>query len=174
MASEVLVALVVVLLTAVKLPKVDDALVRMPPVRVERPETVKVPLCVVLPEVSVPKDAAVANRLVELAVVAKKLVEVALPKRSLLVALNAPATVVEPVTARAEVVAPPVTLRLKMDARFDTENDVEVALVVVPNPTLKLVMLEEALMMMPSVVVGVSAPLTNVQSWKLVVCATVA
>src|SRR6202142_4800912 len=111
-AKLVVVACEVVALSAVKLPNVDDALVRMPPVSVERPETVKVPLCVVLPEVSVPKDAAVANRLVELAVVAKKLVEVALPKRSLLVALNAPATVVEPVTARAEVVAPPVTLRL--------------------------------------------------------------
>src|ERR1700690_257056 len=107
MASEVLVALVVVLLTAVKLPNVDDALVRMPPVRVERPETVKVPLCVVLPEVSVPKDAAVANRLVELAVVAKKLVEVALVSRVFpksvvdasklaKVELNCPATVVEP------------------------------------------------------------------------------
>ena len=40
------------------------------------PVTVSVPLCVALPLVSVPKDAAVAKRLVELAVVAKELVEV--------------------------------------------------------------------------------------------------
>jgi hypothetical protein len=42
-----------------------------------RPVTVSVPLCVALPEVRVPNEAAVANRLVDDAVVAKRLVEVA-------------------------------------------------------------------------------------------------
>jgi hypothetical protein len=52
---------------------------------------------------------------------------------------------------------------------------VEVALVVVPFTTLRPKIEEEAVLtMIPTVVVGVSAPLRSAQSWKLVVCATVA
>jgi hypothetical protein len=81
-----------------------------------------------------------------------------------LVALKVEPTVVEPVVSRV--------LR---EARPETESEVEVALVVVPFTTLSPKMDEEAVLtMMLSVVVGVRAPFNICQSWKVVVCATVA
>ena len=79
MAKLVVVALVVVELPPInKFPlMVDDADERNPPVSVESPVTESVPLSVVFPEVSVPKEAVVVKRLVEDAVVVKKFVEVA-------------------------------------------------------------------------------------------------
>jgi hypothetical protein len=75
-AREVVVACEVVALSAVKLPRVLDALVRRPPVRVERPVTESVPLMVELPVVSVPSDAVVEKRLVDEETDEKKLVVV--------------------------------------------------------------------------------------------------
>ena len=97
------------------------------------PVTESVPLCVVLPEVSVPKDAAVEKRLVDEATDEKNVVEVAcwsdvLPRTvSVPLALSAPPTlrsddtVVEPVTARVPVVVAPVVVRPPLKA---TSEDV--------------------------------------------------
>ena len=79
-----------------------------------RPETVSVPLCVALPLVSVPKEAACAKRLVLEEMVAKELVEVAW----VVVALTpvtfwsevAPSTVSAPFALRA----PPTERRLEI------------------------------------------------------------
>ena len=111
MASEVVVALVAVTVASVVLPV-----------------TLRVPWCVVLPEVRVPNDAAVEKRLVLDAVVAKDDVEVAawrlvLPKTvSEPLALRAPPTersdesVVEPVTARVPVEVAPVVVKPPLNA----------------------------------------------------------
>ena len=72
------------------------------------------------------------------------------PKVLLPVALNDPPMVVEPV----------VTSVLREESE-ETLSDVEVALVVVPLITERLDIEEEALMMMPTVVVGVRAPLRS-------------
>jgi hypothetical protein len=65
----------------------------------------------------------------------------------------------EPVTARLDVVA-------FVLMRFVAKRLVEVAFVVVPLFTVKRSMVEEALMAIPSVVVGVSAPPTMFQLVK--------
>ena len=95
-----------------------------------RPVTVSVPLCVVLPEVRVPKDAPVAKRLVDEAVVAKVLVLVACDDVEL-VAVKAPN--VAPLVALScdPMVVEPVVTSVLREESAETLSDVEVALVVV-------------------------------------------
>jgi hypothetical protein len=84
--------------------------------RDDRPVTLSVPLWVVLPLVSVPKEAAVAKRLVEDETEAKRLVEVAL-----LVVAFTPVKfcrVEEPVTRRLARVARPLVRRVLKLAPF--------------------------------------------------------
>jgi hypothetical protein len=125
----------------------------------------------VLPEVSVPKEAAVAKRLVDEAVVAKALVDVACD----VVALAAVTfwRVAAPLAVRVLKVAPlvalncdpivvePVVTSVLREESEETLSEVEVALVVVPLITERRDIEEEALTMMPTVVVGVSAPLMS-------------
>ncbi len=80
-------------------------------------------------------------------------IEESVPTVRPLVALRLPPMVVEPEVKR-----------LLSDARPETEREVLVALVVVPNPTERLEMVEDALTIIPTVVVGVSALLTMFQS----------
>src|ERR1700693_3058367 len=58
MAKDVVVAWLVVALSAVKLPSVEDALVRSPPVRVARLVTERVPVAVMFAAVRLPEKSA--------------------------------------------------------------------------------------------------------------------
>ena len=114
-------------------------LVEVAPASVVFPVTVSVPLMVAFPEVSVPKEAVCAKRLVEDATEAKSEVVVALVSSVLPnsvveanctppVALKAPLTVEEPVMARLVVVPEPREKeRPEMRPVFDMEKSVEVA-----------------------------------------------
>jgi len=198
-AKLVVVAPEVVALRAVKLPKVEDALVRMPPERVASPVTPSVLESVADWSVARPLAVRVENvaPLVALKVPPmvedaeeKKLVLVAPPLKvaapvtesvlesvadwsvaaplavsvlnvAPLVALSCEPTVVEPVVVSVESVEAPETASVLREERPETLSEVEVAFVVVPLITERLDIEEEALMMMPTVVVGDSAPLTS-------------